>query len=251
MGNRIKNIIKTLLHSTGWEMTSYHQGYRVRYHPLEGKQLSPLQFAVPAILLNQKDFFFIQVGANDGILFDPLRPLILKYHLRGLLIEPLPDMFERLKKNYASEKQLVFLNTAVAKQSDEVSLFRFRSDAPVDRYIHGLATFDEKSVRSLARDLRLESWVEEVRIMGTTFSEMISKHSIEKISLLQIDTEGFDFEVIRMALECGKCPELINYEHSHLSPQDRLESCRLLDKYGYSFIHGNSDTLAVLQDDLR
>src|SRR5438552_1031180 len=44
---------------------------------------------------------FLQVGAFDGVLGDPIYPLIEKYDLRGYLLEPQRDAFARLKANYA------------------------------------------------------------------------------------------------------------------------------------------------------
>ena len=46
------------------------------------------------------DFFFIQVGANDGLMCDPIRQFIVKHSWGGILVEPVPDYFELLKKNY-------------------------------------------------------------------------------------------------------------------------------------------------------
>lgn len=90
--------------------------------PKIGKELEPLPFVVCIILAENDDFFFIQIGANDGKRDDHLRPLILKYHLRGLLVEPLPDVFVELKNNYTSEKQLKFVNAAIAKKDGESTL---------------------------------------------------------------------------------------------------------------------------------
>lgn len=91
--------------------------------------------------------------------------------------------------------------------------------------------------------------MEEVRVRGVTFERLLNDHRVKTISLLQIDTEGFDLEVIRMALESGVLPALINYEFVNLSLADRLESCRLLAERGYRFLHGRVDALAVRGDE--
>ena len=44
------------------------------------------------------DFFFIQVGANDGVMCDPIRQFIVKHSWGCILVEPVPDYFELLKK---------------------------------------------------------------------------------------------------------------------------------------------------------
>ena len=84
-----------------------------------------------------------------------------------------------------------------------------------------------------------------MRVRSVTLEHLFDEHGVKTITLLQIDTEGFDLEVIRMALKTGILPALINYEFVNLSLKERLESCRLLAEHGYLFLHGRWDTLAV------
>ena len=55
-----------------------------------------------ALAYGGKNVFFIQVGSNDATHNDPLRRFILERGWRGLMIEPVPHVFERLKRNYAN-----------------------------------------------------------------------------------------------------------------------------------------------------
>src|SRR5690348_13962179 len=58
---------------------------------------------------------FIQIGSNEGVMStDPLCALILKEHWQGVLIEPVPRIFEKLKENYAGCPQLHFENVAIS-----------------------------------------------------------------------------------------------------------------------------------------
>jgi FkbM family methyltransferase len=221
------------------------KGFEIGLFPTEGSELSPLQLLLPAIIEKDKDFFFVQVGANDGIRSDLIRSFILKYHLRGICVEPLCDMFEKLKANYSTEPQLIFENVAVAKEDGQMTLYRFKPDTPGPDYIQGMPSFDKWKLRRVALRHGLTSWIEEVRVPSVTFSHLIRRNNVNKISLLQIDTEGFDFEVVKMALDSGVLPSLINYEVINLTLKDRRESYRLLTSKGYSLIHGRSDTLAV------
>ena len=245
----IKKAIEAAFRFAGLEVKVIRRskGYEIGLFPLIGKELSPLQLAIPRLLAEDKNFFFVQIGANNGVRSDSLRYFILKYHLKGLLVEPLTDMFKELKENYATENQIFFENVAIANADGEASIFRFRADAPVPDYVHGMATFDRSKIRRMALKWRLNRFVEEVRVRSVTFERLLNEHNIKAISLLQIDTEGFDLEVIKMALKSGVLPTLINYEFINLSLKDRSESCRLLNEHGYSLLHGRSDTLAVLK----
>jgi hypothetical protein len=44
-----------------------------------------------------RPFYFIQIGACDGKTGDPFFPLVTKFNLSGILIEPVPYLFERMK----------------------------------------------------------------------------------------------------------------------------------------------------------
>ena len=86
----IKKIIKKFFHKFGYELT--------RYDLVRDDTFNLLEFVLKDIILKTPDFFFVQVGANDGKMGDPLCDLIKKYKLKGLLIEPLPEEFKLLCK---------------------------------------------------------------------------------------------------------------------------------------------------------
>ena len=54
----------------------------------------------------------IQIGANDGLLFDVLNQYIKKFHPSSLLVEPVLENFEKLKKNYHN-LSFYFLNNPI------------------------------------------------------------------------------------------------------------------------------------------
>ena len=47
-----------------------------------------------------EQFYFVQIGANDGYSFDPINHLIKKYNLKGVCIEPIQEYFQELKNTY-------------------------------------------------------------------------------------------------------------------------------------------------------
>ena len=51
-------------------------------------------------LVDKENFFFIQIGANDGVRADESYDFITKNNLKGIVVEPLSDMFEKLCQNY-------------------------------------------------------------------------------------------------------------------------------------------------------
>jgi hypothetical protein len=62
--------------------------------------------------------------------------------------------------------------------------------------------------------------------------------------VLVIDTEGFDYQIIRQVDFKRIHPDIIVYEHKHLSRQDALACRQLLQKQGYALEKHLGNTLA-------
>ena len=61
----------------------------------------PLKLAVAYALRRRPDFTFLQVGAFDGRTDDPIYPLVEEFGIRGIVVEPQPEMLETLRASYA------------------------------------------------------------------------------------------------------------------------------------------------------
>lgn len=236
----LKTIVKSLFKIFGLDV--------VWYTPELNRPFNILPLLIKERLALKVPFFFVQVGANDGVLDDPLRDLILEHNLTGLLVEPLPDMFETLKENYRSQNELFFENIAISDVEGGAVIYRVRKDADVPYGFHGLASFSRSHLR---KEGAQEKDIEECRIRTSTFSKVFEKYNIKHITLLQIDTEGYDFEIIKLAFSCGIRPEIINYEHCHLRPAIKYECKKFLDANDYMFIEVGKDTIAVSKDTLN
>lgn len=209
------------------------------------KPFNLLELLVHDYLARNNDFFFIQIGANDGVSSDELNPIILKYHLYGLLVEPVPCYFEKLKEEYAGETQLMFENCAIYEKDGFIKVYYFRQGSPIPEWCFGMASLHKWHLTKFEDSRDYSRYIDEVQVPALTFGGLIAKHNIGKVSLLQIDTEGYDYEVLKMAFGCGCLPDMIKYEHQHLSANNVYECKKMLDGKGYSFIDYGIDTVAV------
>lgn len=206
-----------------------------------------LEMAVQSQLLERPEFFFVQVGANDGSRDDPMCELVRRHELKGLLIEPLPDMFERLKLNYQDSPQLMFENAAVSRKSGLQPIYRVKPGTQVPDWLHGSASFNRSLLARHTDAMGLPDVIEELQVPALGLAELLSRHHVDACDLLLIDTEGYDFEVLKMAFEIGLRPALIYFEHVHLSVDDIDESQNALVAAGYRFMQCGINTLAVLE----
>ena len=76
----------------------------------------------------------IQIGANDGNRFDDLNIFIKKYKIKSILVEPIKENFEELKKNYSNIENIIFENSAISVGNEISFLYKVKSDY-LDQYL--------------------------------------------------------------------------------------------------------------------
>jgi hypothetical protein len=67
------------------------------------------------------------------------------------------------------------------------------------------------------------------------------------VNLLQIDTEGFDFEIIKMIDFKRMKPEIIHFKNNFLNRRQKSECSRILGDQNYALLNLGIDTIAYLQ----
>jgi len=191
------------------------------------------------------DFTFVQIGANDGIMDDPIRKFVLKYGLRGVFVEPQPDVFARLQRNYAGVPNLAFENAAIAAQDGQREMYRFRKTSDLPFWADGLASFSKET---LIRNFQnVEGEVETIHVPTLSFRSLLGKHGLEHLDLLQIDTEGFDYEIIKMIDFSATKPTIIHFEHGFLSGPQQYECFRYLNNQGYRVTNNDENMVAYAE----
>lgn len=240
MIKKIKNFIK-------------QYGSRKFFNHIINEQLNP-------------DFFFIQIGACDGVSFDPIHHLIKKHNWKGILIEPIPHLFTELQKNYSGyEKNLTFLNVAVSNKNENIFMKTVSKEGlsklPAwSKGVSAISTLDRNALGekywvegagSTHHDISyadIEKYTKEVEVTGMTVSSLFERYvGTQKIDLLQIDAEGFDYEIIKQIDFENNSPMIIHFEYSNMTDHEKSEIETILDKNNYKlhFYHKN-DALAQL-----
>lgn len=192
-------------------------------------------------------YYFIQVGAQDGVTGDVVHDLVARGKWRGVLVEPRRSMFDRLKETYAAAEGLHFANCAIAPQSGEMTLYALDdSDGALPAWAHGLGTFDRSLLLRHAEHIPdLQKRIVAEVVQCRTWSSLLDDVAPPKIDLLQIDVEGMDYELIRSFPLSRVRPGVIRYEHAHLAAEDRAECEQFLIGNGYTPIVAERDTSAV------
>lgn len=186
-------------------------------------------------------FFVIQVGANDGVRNDPIHKWVKKYKWHGILIEPQKQLFEELKSNYAHESEnLIFENLAIADREKTGKLYKVKDDQISMEWQRGIASLLPKAFLGEKDSVDVEM------VKCITFDMLLNRNDVKKIDFLQIDVEGYDYEIIKQVNFDKIKPRLIRYEHMHLKLADKKACKKLLKKMGYRILEMEFDTGAQL-----
>ena len=202
----------------------------------------------------------VQVGANDGFNNDPIFKFILRDSWNGVLIEPQTHMYHTyLKKLYANSTRIHTLNAAIGNEDGTLPLYKISFSE--ERWATGLATFDKEGLLKMVHDGSIDRRAEKYGIpVPASKSEYITeeyvivvspktlqqRYSLETIDFLMVDTEGFDYEIVKMFLNAQFVPKLIVFEHFHFSEQEWLDCELLLQKYNYLYLKIKGNTFAIL-----
>ena len=142
---------------------------------------------------------FIQIGTNNGN--DNFRNLVIKESPDlVLLVEPNKNLIETIKNNYINIKNVDIINKAVGYEDDkEVSLYipainKIYGNKGENNFTYGDAHFSMVPMNDWGEK---ENMIE-IKTKSITFNTLCFTYNINEIDYLQIDTEGFDTEIIKM-----------------------------------------------------
>jgi FkbM family methyltransferase len=220
-------------------------GYEMKPHlSHKAPSIDVLDLAIRDLMSREPDIFFLQIGAHDGISYDPIHDYVKRFHWKGLLVEPQPAIFAKLRENYREETQLLFENSAVAQQDGAIELHCFENANAEDHA--SMLTSTRKHYLAMNGDGHRGA-LKTITVPALTLESLLSKHRVERVNLLQIDTEGFDFEIIKMIDFQRMKPEIIHYENNFLNRRQKSECARILGGQKYSLLNLGVDTIAYLQ----
>ena len=193
---------------------------------------------------------FVKVGANDGITGDPCSDILLSNtKWKGLLIEPVPYCFERLRATFHDGRRFSLEQVAIGATNGEDTFYyvdpkALESMPNLPSWFDQLGSFDKghivKHLNGVLAPFIIECSVE-VRALG----DVLKRNGIRDVHLLHLDTEGHDYEVLKTLDFANQAPEAILVEHKHLADIQKTEMLYLLRKHGYSVHDCGGDYFAV------
>lgn len=193
---------------------------------------------------------FVKVGANDGIFDDPISDVLLASgKWKGLLIEPLPIYFERLRRNFPDRDKYILEQIAIGARTGKAPFFYVDEKAMdgipgLPAWALGLGSFN-RDVIMKHLDGALDPFIVECSVEVRPLCDVLKEHGIREVHLLHIDAEGHDFEVLKTIDLAQQAPAAILLEHKHLSDAHKNELLGHLREHGYRVDDNGGDFFAI------
>ena len=189
---------------------------------------------------------FLQIGSNDGVVHDPIHQVVRTCGWTGVLVEPLPDLFEQLVANYEGVPGLDFENVALGTEDGTTTMYNV-DPRPGDPYWVGLlASVDRDVILSKADVLRgVGGRLVEVAVETVTLETLVARNGLETIDFLHVDAEGYDHAVLeQIDFAAPWAPAFIIFEKEHFDRATYGATRRRLADAGYTCVEMWPDELA-------
>ncbi len=205
----------------------------------------------------------LQIGANDGVINDPLYEFVAAHpdRTRIILVEPQAALIAPLSRAYAFHPEKRIFQGAISGQ-DRLTLYGVRPDCWSDLevpYAKGWPPYRAPTgIASVRRDM-VANWVERHYRGPLAADDVIERQEVEgldvpallqrvdlfsRLDVLVVDAEGWDDEVIYLSDIEGLRPALIYLEVCHLDPPRLNALTHRLDRAGYEIRRIGDNALA-------
>lgn len=197
---------------------------------------------------NQENVFVMNIGAMDGVLFDEMIGYTNMYNFKGLYVEPIPYLFEKLKNNI---KDGLFENSAISDYDGVIQMMTIKKDVIDSGLVHNCfygmsAVYPPKNGLGSEFDRpTVEKYGEIVNVNCITYKNLLQKHDIKKVDVIKIDAEGHDYKIFKQINLRDNELKVIRLEWINLSEEEKNLITKEFEKNGFVYEISGQDIVGI------
>ena len=211
---------------------------------IHSKSILNLNLILKKIFDNQKIKCLIQIGANDGSRFDELNIFIKKYKIKSVLVEPINEYFEDLKRNYKNFENVYFENSAITVGTKEKEIFVVNNKNldDYDEHIKGIGSFDKNH---LIKHGVKSNHILKKKINCISILNLLKKYNISDLDVLFIDAEGYDGDILIDFFSSSTQEPILIFEYIHIENKIFKDLVSILTNKKYSYFNINENLICL------
>ena len=211
--------------------------------------------------IKQQKTFALIIGANNGVDDDTLMGYVNAFDWRALLIEPLPEHINELKRNFnrqIKQGKIVIAEECVSDCNEKISFGYIPYETILQENLHpairgmsciipplnGFKTDPNTSIL-------FEKYKRVVSFDTKTIDQICEEYFIEHIDFVQCDVEGYDGKVLSKFNFAKYSPNIFKFETRNNNDIEHKELVKLFESNNYSVHSLLGDSLAINNDHLK
>lgn len=188
----------------------------------------------------------LQVGANNGD--DQLGDLISEFNLAAVLVEPQPECFKQLQARYSKNSNVQLANVAIGTDSGTVTLYQFAPDNINGEDLTVFTSFNRHALEEARQKRNWDVAIAPLIMPAKTVSQILDEFQVRDLIAVIIDTEGFDYEVLKLVELDHRRPLLVQIEHHQMSYTTQNAAIQYFVANGYSVVRNKYDMFGLLPE---
>jgi len=199
---------------------------------------------IKRLIQRKKIIKFVQVGASDCGLNDPLKVYVRDGKAKGLIIEPVEEFIKQAEDQYRGISGLVFEKCAIDYKKGTRTIYKIKNVPGLPDWAYQVCSFSRDVLLKHEKKIpKVKELVIEESVRTESLVDLMNKNNFRKPDLLLIDTEGYDADVLKMFPFKNHCPTLVIYEHKHLNEIQKANALELLKTHFYCLMTTSTDTI--------
>lgn len=211
---------------------------------INSKSILNLNLILKKIFDNHKIQYLIQIGANDGNRFDELNKFIKEHEIKSILVEPINEYFEDLKRNYQNFENVYFENSAITVGAKEKEIFVVNNKnlKDYDEHIKGINSFDKNH---LIKHGVKSNHIIKKKINCISILNLLKKYNISNLDILFVDAEGYDADILIDFLNNSNHEPILIFEYIHVETKTLKNLIDILVNKNYSYFNINENLICL------
>lgn len=169
----------------------------------------------------------VQIGAYDGVSFDPLWPTLRKTPVRTLRVEPHPLHYAKLTALHSGDQHVMCVNAAIGIVDGHAPLYVVEPYKTMPYWAPAFSTVIEgaKSISRFAKHIGC------INVRTIRYETLLRETLFPKPDVVVVDAEGYDLAIVEQVLNVST-PRVVMFEVNHL---ERGVECAvsLMRSWGY------------------
>jgi FkbM family methyltransferase len=217
---------------------------------LGGYVRRPVEVLVEDVVVHDGARTFLQIGANDGYLSDPLNLAIFRHKLTGTFVEPQANYYRQLQKTYRNFPGMRFVQCAVAAENGVMTMYTLDcSGGRLPGWAHGVGTLSLDQIRKFGDQIEnIESYIGSQEVECITVADLLCRAAERDPDIIVVDAEGFDHTILSQFDFSNLTTKLVIYETESMTSEDAADLAQRLKDGGFAIFGAEQDTIALKRD---